>query len=142
MDRITEVLLIEDEALDRELVLEVLALRGRGRLRVAEADNLAAGLSLLETRRFDLVMLDTRLRDASALSALRAIGEHAPDTPILPHATFITPQVRHAALQRGAFDMAGRGDLDSMWCAVRNLLSLSADGAVLGRVASERTVHG
>lgn len=140
MDRVTEVLLIEDEALDRELVQEVLALKGRGRFKVTEASDLTAGLSLLQARPFDLVMLDTRLRNASALSALRAIGEQAPQTPILPHATFITPPVRHAALQRGAFDVAGRGDLDPMWSAVRNLLSLGADGAVLGRVASERTV--
>jgi DNA-binding NtrC family response regulator len=136
MDRVREVLLIEDEAIDRELVQEVLALKGRGSIRVTEAGDLAAGLTLLGARVFDLVMLDTRLRDASALSALRAVGEQAPRTPILPHTTFIPPQVRHAALQRGAFDVAARGDLDPMWSAVRNLLSSGADGAVLRRVAS------
>lgn len=136
MDRITEVLLIDDEALDRELVQEVLTLKGRGRIRVTEAGDLAAGLSLLGARAFDLVMLDTRLRDVSALSALRAIGERAPHTPILPHSTFVTPQIRHASLQRGAFDVAVRGDLDPMWSAVHNLLSLGGDGAGLGRMAS------
>jgi CheY-like chemotaxis protein len=135
MERITEVLLIEDEALDRELVQELLALKGRGRIRVTEAGDLAAGLSLLGARAFDLIMLDTRLRDVSALSALRAIGEQAPGTPILPHPTFITPQVRHASLQRGAFDVAVRGDLEPMWSAVRNLLSLG-DGAGVHRVTS------
>jgi CheY-like chemotaxis protein len=135
MDRITEVLLIEDEALDRELVQELLALKGRGRIRVTEAGDLAAGLSLLGARAFDLILLDTRLRDVSALSALRAIGEQAPGTPILPHPTFITPQVRHASLQRGAFDVAVRGDLEAMWSAVRNLLSLGGDGAGVHRVA-------
>jgi two-component system, NtrC family, response regulator HydG len=136
MDHITEVLLIEDEALDRELVQEVLALKGRGRIRVTEAGDFSAGLRLLETRAFDLVMLDTRLPDVSALSALRAIGEQAPHTPILPHPTFITPQVRHAARQRGAFDVAVRGDLNVMWSAVQSLLSLRSEGAAPNRVAS------
>ena len=136
MDHITEVLLIEDEALDRELVQEVMALKGRGRIRVTEASDFSAGLRLLETRAFDLVMLDTRLPDVSALSALRAIGEQAPHTPILPHPTFITPLVRHAARQRGAFDVAVRGDLNAMWSAVQSLLSLRSEGAAPNRVAS------
>jgi CheY-like chemotaxis protein len=136
MDRITEVLLIEDEALDRELVQELLALKGRGRIRVTEAGDFSVGLGLLGTRAFDLVLLDTRLPDVSALSALRAIGEQAPHTPILPHPTFITPQVRHAARQRGAFDVAGRGDLNAMWNAVHNLLSLGGGGTAADRVAS------
>jgi CheY-like chemotaxis protein len=136
MDRITEVLLIEDEALDRELVQELLALKGRGRIRVTEAGDLPVGLGLLGTRTFDLVLLDTKLRDVSALSALRAIGEQAPHTPILPHPTFLTPQVRHAARQRGAFDVAVRGDLNAMWSAVQNLLSPGSEGAPADRVAS------
>jgi DNA-binding NtrC family response regulator len=136
MDHITEVLLIEDEALDRELVQEVLALNGRGRIRVTEAGDFSAGLGLLQNRAFDLVMLDTRLPDVSALSALRAIGEQAPHTPILSHPTFITPQVRHAARQRGAFDVAVRGDLNAMWSAVQSLLSLRSEGTAPNRVAS------
>jgi DNA-binding NarL/FixJ family response regulator len=128
MDRVTEVLLIEDEALDRELVQELVAFKGRGRIRITEAGDLSRGLGLLASRAFDLVMLDTRLPDASALSALRAVAEQAPDTPILPHPTFLNPQVRHAARQRGAFDVAVRGDLNGLWSALQNLLRLR-DGA-------------
>jgi CheY-like chemotaxis protein len=136
MGHVTEVLLIEDEALDRELIQELLALKGRGHIRVTEARDLAAGLGLLGTRTFDLVLLDTRLRDVSALSALRAIGDQAPHTPILPHPTFITPQIRHAALQRGAFDLAVRGDLNALWSATESLLSLAGEGAAANRAAS------
>jgi DNA-binding NtrC family response regulator len=135
MDHVAEVLLIEDEALDRELVQELVALKGRGRIRITEADDLAAGLGFLASRPFDLVMLDTRLQHVSALSALRAVAEQAPHTPILPHPTFINPQVRHAARQRGAFDVAVRGDLNAMWSALQNLLSLR-DEAAAKRAAS------
>jgi DNA-binding NtrC family response regulator len=124
-----EVLVIEDDELDRSLVAELLAVRGRGGIRVTEAKVLEAGLAELDRRRFDLVMLDTKLPEASALHALRAVGEKAPVTPILPHPAYISAQTRHTARQRGAFDVVVRGDLNPMWAAVNKLLTLSALGS-------------
>jgi len=119
-----EVLLIEDEESDRLLVQELIALRGRGRLRVTDARDLTTALELLDTRSFDLVLLDTRMRDVSALSALRSVGEHAPHTPILPHSTFLTTELRYAAKRHGTWEVVVRGLLDPMWAAVSNLLTL------------------
>jgi DNA-binding NtrC family response regulator len=126
MQPAAEVLLIEDEECDRQLVQELVALKGRGRVHITEAGDLHSGLALLDTRPFDLVMLDTRLRDASALTALRAVGEHAPNTPILSHATFLTVETRHAARHCGAWDVVVRGGLNPMWSAMTNLLAVSA----------------
>ena len=122
-----EVLLIEDEKSDRDLVQELVALRGRGRLHLTEAGDLQTGLYLLGARPFDLVLLDTRLPNVSALSALRAVGDLVPDTPILPHPAFLTVEMRHAARQRGPWDVVERGELDRMWAAMSNLLALGKD---------------
>ena len=127
-----EVLVIEDDELDRALVVELLGLRGRGGVRVTEAKDLNAGLEALAGRRFDLVMLDTKLPEVSALHALRAVGEKAPLTPVLPHPAYISAQVRHAARQRGPFDVVVRGDLNPMWAAVNKLLTLSTFGSDIG----------
>lgn len=124
-----EVLVIEDDTLDRSLVAELLAVRGRGGIRLTEASDLQSGLEALEARRFDLVMLDTKLPEATALHALRAIGEKAPLTPILPHPAYISAQTRHIARQRGAFDVVVRGELNPMWAAVNKLLTLSTFGS-------------
>jgi CheY-like chemotaxis protein len=124
-----EVLLIEDDELDRALVNELLTVRSRGGVRVTEVTDLRSGLVELERRRFDLVMLDTKLPDATALHALRAVGDKAPLTPILPHPAYISPQTRHTARQRGAFDAVLRGDLNPMWAAVNKLLTLSTFGS-------------
>jgi CheY-like chemotaxis protein len=124
-----EVLVIEDDELDRALVAELLAVRGRGGVRVTEVGDLQAGLSALDGRRFDLVMLDTKLPEATALHALRAVGEKAPLTPILPHPAYISVQTRHSARQRGTFDVVVRGDLNPMWAAVNKLLTLSTFGS-------------
>jgi DNA-binding NtrC family response regulator len=130
-----EVLLIEDDETDRLLVQELVALKGRGRVHVTEANDLPTGLDLLGTRAFELILLDTRLRDVSALSALRAVGERAPRTPILPHPTYLTVEMRHAARQRGAWDVVQRGSLDPMWAALRNLMEMKQveTGAGTGR---------
>ena len=74
-------------------------------------------------------MLDTKLPEATALHALRAVGEKAPLTPILPHPAYISVQTRHTARQRGAFDVVVRGDLNAMWAAVNKLLTLSTFGS-------------
>lgn len=124
MQAAAEVLLIEDEAQDRELVQELVALKGRGRVHLTEAGDLATGLELLGRRPFDLVLLDTKMREASALAALRAVGERAPSTPILPHPTFLTLETRHAAERRGAWDVVMRGALNPMWAAMTSLLDL------------------
>jgi DNA-binding NtrC family response regulator len=118
-----EVLLIEDEESDRQLVLELVALKGRGRVHVTEASDLAAGLKVLAARHFDLILLDTKLRDASALSALRAVGECAPHTPILSHSIFLNVQTRDAARRRGAWDLVIRGELNPLWAEMTHLLA-------------------
>lgn len=124
-----QVLVIEHDQLDRELVVELLTVRGRGGIRVTHVSDLQSGLQALGSRRFDLVMLDTKLPEASALHALRAVGEQAPLTPILPHPAYISVQTRQTARQRGAFDVVVRGDLNAMWAAVNKLLTLSTFGS-------------
>jgi CheY-like chemotaxis protein len=118
-----EVLLIEDEPSDRLLVQELVALKGRGRLRVTEAADLSTALGLIAHHRYDLILLDSQLREASALSAIRALGERAPDTPILTHPTFLTFEARQAARARGPWDVVERGMLNPMWAAMSNLLA-------------------
>ncbi len=118
-----EVLVIEDDELDRQIIGELLTVKGRGRVRVTEARDLRTGLDLLGKRAFDLVMLDTKLPEASALYALRAVGEQAPLTPILPHPAFLPVSARQTARQRGAFDAVVLGELNGMWTAVSELLT-------------------
>jgi two-component system cell cycle response regulator len=124
-DNTAQVLLIEDGDADRLLVRELLQLKGRGRLSVTEARDLRGGLEWLGKQTFDLVLLDTKLPEVTALHALRAIGEQAPTTPILTHPAYISVRTRQAARERGAFDVVVRGDLNLMWSAVTKLLSLT-----------------
>ncbi len=122
MDTTWQVLVIEDDELDRALIAELFCLRGRGRVVVTEAPTLKVGLDLIGTLTFDLVLLDTKLPDASALYALRAVAEHAPSTPIVPHTTYLGAPIRQAARQRGAYEVVVRGELNPLWTAAHKLL--------------------
>lgn len=122
METTWQVLVIEDDELDRALIAELFCLRGRGRVVVTEAPTLKTGLDLLATFTFDLVLLDTKLPDASALYGLRAVADHAPTTPILPHTTYLGPAIRQTARQRGAYEVVVRGELNPLWTAAHKLL--------------------
>jgi DNA-binding NarL/FixJ family response regulator len=122
MDTPWQVLVIEDDELDRELVAELFCLRGRGRVVLTEAPSLKVGLDLLAAFVFDLVLVDTKLPDASALQALRAVGERAPTTPIMSQTTHLTAGVRQAARQRGAYEVVVRGELNPLWATAHRLL--------------------
>jgi CheY-like chemotaxis protein len=124
----TQILVIEDDPIDRELIVELLTLRGRGKIRATQASSFKAALEQLGVQAFDLVLLDTKLPDATALYALRAIGEKAPQTPVLPHPAYLTPKARQSARERGAFDVVVRGELNPLWSAVNKLLTLRALG--------------
>jgi CheY-like chemotaxis protein len=121
-----EVLLIAGDPTDRELIGELLHLRGRGLMRVSHAGTLRGALELLEHRTFDLVLFDATLPDASPLQALRVIGVRAPRTPVLPHSAFLTARIRQAARDQGSFDVVVRGELNHLWSAANKLLSLRA----------------
>jgi len=122
MDTPWQVLVIDDDELDRGLVAELFCLRGRGRVELTEAPSLKVGLDLLATFTYDLVLLDTRLPDVSALQALRAVAEQAPATPILSHTAHLTAPVRQDARRRGAYDVVVRGELNPLWAAAHRLL--------------------
>jgi CheY-like chemotaxis protein len=122
METLWQVLLIDDDEQDRGLVAELFCLRGRGRVRITEAPSLKVALDRLDSAGYDLVLLDTKLPDASALQALRLVAEHAPSTPILSHTAHLTPQMRQAARQRGAYDVVVRGELNPLWAASHKLL--------------------
>lgn len=123
-----EVLLIAEDQTDRELIGQLLHLRGRGRMRIWHATDLRGALELLEHRNFDLVLFDATLPDASPLHALRVIGVRAPTTPVLPHSSFLTARIRQAAREQGSFDVVVRGELNHLWSAANKLLTLRALG--------------
>jgi len=78
-----DILVVEDNAINRQVVREMLTAAGHD---VTEAADGAAGLAAAQTRRFDLILMDVGLPGLDGVDAARRIrGGHGPcrDTPIV-----------------------------------------------------------
>ena len=72
-DRVSRVLVIEDNPLSRELVFAVLESLGCDIITAASAEE---GLELAQSLQLDLILLDLRLPGMSGYEAIRMIREH------------------------------------------------------------------
>jgi signal transduction histidine kinase len=118
------ILLVEDSVFDAEAVAGSFELREPGSFAVTleRAERVAAAQRLLSERRYDLVLLDLSLPDATDLDALNAVVEQHPDVPVVVMTTRADDQLAVEALKAGAQDVLVKGEEDarSVRRAVRN----------------------
>ena len=100
------VLVVEDEAVNRALVRAVLERSGSQRLRdcvLIEAESLGEARQCLLAERFDVVILDVRLPDGSGLSLARELGQDrsAAGPRVVVMSASVLPSEREAAMQTG-----------------------------------------
>ncbi|MCC7127039.1 MAG: response regulator [Acidobacteria bacterium] len=93
------VLIVDDEALIRWSLAEVLGDRG---FDVQQAATGATALAAATAAPFDIVLLDFRLPDSNDLSLLARLRQQLPDTPVILMTAFSTPDVVQGALDLGA----------------------------------------
>jgi len=96
-----QVLLVDDDAAIRRQLRGVLEDEGHA---TAEAANAGAAYVALESKRFDVVLLDIRMPGESGLDALVRIREQAPDTAVIIVSGEGSLENALKAGQRGAFD--------------------------------------
>jgi DNA-binding NtrC family response regulator len=95
------VLVIDDEADIRESLETLLSLEGYG---VDLAQNAAEGLRALDSKTYDLVLLDLMMPDRSGMEVLREVRERDTETPIFLITAYGSVQVAVEALKSGAND--------------------------------------
>jgi two-component sensor histidine kinase len=101
--RLLRVLLLEDSALDAELVTEALA--GTGLETIVERVVSAAEFTgAVRQKDLDLILADYRLPAFDGLSALDLAREHSPGTPFIFVSGALGEEVAVEALKRGATD--------------------------------------
>ena len=107
------VLLVEDQSADARLTLE--DLRDVADLDAIEATHvrtLAEALAVLERHRFDIVLLDLGLPDATGLDAVTAMLECGPDLPIVVLSGLDDERTALEAVLHGAQDYLIKGQVD------------------------------
>jgi DNA-binding NtrC family response regulator len=96
------ILIVDDEALIRWSLCEVLRLNGHNVVEAASAGaaRAAIGESLSA---FDVVVLDYRLPDSSDLKLLEEIRRRMPGSAVVLMTAYSSPEVADGAMQLGAY---------------------------------------
>ena len=95
----TKILVIDDNAFDRELLVAVLEERG---YEVILADNGGAGLTLCHRRTPDAVVLDLNMPGMNGRSILRQLRILHPTLPVVVFSGLKTDEIEQEMLNQGA----------------------------------------
>lgn len=106
------VLVVDDEADLREVIGEVLGAAG---YEVTTAASGAEALSLLDSRRFDVVTMDLRMPGLSGRETLEKMRRVAPEVVPVVVSGYATPDDRRAVAALGAYDVVAKPfDIDRL----------------------------
>lgn len=105
-------LLIEDSLADRALISREIREVSKSSFDLEAVDTLHAGLDHLESRAFDVVLLDLSLPDAHGLDAVQTLTQKWPDLAVVVLTGFDDKQMALGALKRGAQDYLSKNSLD------------------------------
>jgi two-component system, NtrC family, response regulator AtoC len=101
----TRMLVVEDDAVARDLLCEIL--RGEG-FEVEAVDDGAPAVERAGSGRYDLVLSDVRMERVGGLDVLRAFTEKSPGTPVILITAFGDVTGAMEAIGHGAYDYVSK----------------------------------
>jgi DNA-binding NtrC family response regulator len=114
------ILIVDDEALIRWSLCELLRLHGHTVLEAASASAARAAIDDA-TPAFDVVLLDYRLPDSNDLKLLEDVRRRMPESAIVMMTAYGGPDVVQGALDRGAYCVIDKPfDMQNVDAMVRN----------------------
>jgi DNA-binding NarL/FixJ family response regulator len=96
----TEIVIIEDQTIFRELLAEVIG--GGGDYSIRQFSDASSGVAACEQLRPALVILDAMLPDRSGLDVLAQLNERRPAPAVLMVTAYARPALVHEAVRLGA----------------------------------------
>jgi two-component system response regulator AtoC len=129
----TRMLVVEDDAVARDLLCEIL--RGEG-FEVEAVDDGAPAVERAGSGRYDLVLSDVRMERVGGLDVLRAFTEKSPGTPVILITAFGDVTGAMEAIGHGAYDYVSKPfNIEELRLTVaraleRRRLSAEAESAV------------
>jgi DNA-binding NtrC family response regulator len=114
-------LVIDDDAVTRELLTEVL--QGEG-YEVVACDRGAAALERADAEAFDLAVTDIRMPEMDGIAVTRALRARHPDIQVVVMTAFGSVETAVEAVKHGAFDYVSKPmNIDEIKSTVRRALS-------------------
>ncbi len=132
----SKVLIVDDEPLLRHTLTE--ALKGWGYV-TSEAEDLQAGLAILDSDPPDVVLLDVHLPDGSGIDLLGTIKARDGDAVVIMMTGSVQLDDTIAALRGGAYDFITKPiNLEELRVTIRNGIEATTLRSEVGRLRSER----
>ena len=126
-----DLLLIDDDEDDRLIFHEMLSEDQRTHFEVDEAETLADGISRVQSKYFDAVLLDLNLPDSRGISTFEELRNIIPGLPIVVLTGQYDEELGLSAVQEGAQDYLIKGEVND------DLLARSVRYAI-GRKSAEK----
>ena len=101
------VLVVDDEALLRWSIAELLRRAGHAVLEATSADGAREAISGT-SERIDVVLLDFRLPDSNDLRLLEEVRHRLPHAAVVLMTAFGTPEMMQGAMDRGAYRVVSK----------------------------------
>ena len=101
----TRILVVEDDAVARDLLREILNAEG---FEVDAVDDGAPAVERAASGRYDLVVSDIRMERVGGMDVLRAFSEKAPATPVILITAFGDVTGAMEAIGHGAYDYVSK----------------------------------
>ncbi|MHC1740606.1 MAG: PAS domain S-box protein [Anaerolineaceae bacterium] len=109
----TKILLIEDNAGDARLILELLREYELTQISIDQVDRLKTGLEHLAQNKPDVVLLDLGLPDSQGLNTLTQLNKNSPKIPIVILTGLDDTEQSNQAVKAGAQDYLLKSDINS-----------------------------
>jgi signal transduction histidine kinase len=118
---VIEVLLIEDSFPEAKLLAQIFKGSAIGNFQLTHVQRLSGAIEILQTRRFDVALLDLTLPDSVGLESLDTLISCAPELPVVVLTNTSDDQLSVEAVRRGAQDylVKRQVNLDLLVRAVR-----------------------
>jgi signal transduction histidine kinase len=122
-----ELLLVDDDAVDRETVRRTLRAAGLD-AEVTEVATADAAFAAVDSRRFDCILLDYRLPGTDGLAVLEALRWRGIDTPVIALTGLADQQTAVAVMKAGAADYVTKDNVtpDRLERSIRHALQVAA----------------
>ena len=124
MTALTRILMIEDDELDAELLIEILADEKSINTQVDVASRLSDALRRLDESAYDVILSDLNLPDSRGLDTFNAVNNHAKDLPILVMSGLDDENTALEAVRAGAQDYLVKGRVSGALLAKTILYSI------------------
>jgi two-component system response regulator QseB len=126
------VLFVEDDAMNRRVVRDMLGVAG---LDMAEAPEADTGLRMIGENDYDLILMDLRMPGMDGLSAIRSIrarGDQKANLPIIVVTADMAVNIRENCLEAGANDVILKPvAMDLLFDAIGRTIAANAGDDVL-----------